>query len=277
MSRLWPDRLSLAIAPDRIVLVRARGGLRPQAVAKTIVPVPQTNAEGGWNPALQTLSQVLLADRQWQDAQVSAVLSNEFARYQLIPWSDEITSTEERDAYVRQSFAQVYGDGVADWVYVVSAAARGAPWFAAAVERALVEQLEQAVGQAQSKLVSVMPHVMPAFNSARRAIKERDLWFVQVEKQQLLLALILDGRWQTISRRHVSDAHWQTELPLLLEREWRLKGLDQVPRTVAISAPEAHQAALDGAGKWVFHWLRPALRYGFSGRADAPYAMALGA
>ena len=134
MSRLWRDHLSLAIAPDRIVLVRARGGLRPQAVAKTIVAVPQTNAEGGWKPALQTLSQVLSADHQWQDAQVSAVLSNDFARYQLIPWSDEITSTEERDAYVRQSFAQVYGDGVADWVYVVSAAARGAPWFAAAVE-----------------------------------------------------------------------------------------------------------------------------------------------
>ena len=223
MSRLWRDHLSLAIAPDRIVLVRARGGLRPQAVAKTIVPVPQTNAEGGWKPALQTLSQVLSADRQWHDAQVSAVLSNDFARYQLIPWSDEISSTEERDAYVRQSFAQVYGDGVADWVYVVSAAARGAPWFAAAVERALVvAQLEQAVGQAQSTLVSLMPHVMPAFNSARRVLKTRNLWFVQVEKQQLLLALILDGRWQTISRRHVSDAHWQTELPLLLEREWRL-------------------------------------------------------
>lgn len=276
MSRLWRDRLSLAIAPDRIVLVRARGGLRPQAVAKSIVAVPQT-AEGGWKPALQALAQVLLADRQWQDTNVSAVLSNDFARYQLIPWSDEIASAEERDAYVRQSFAQVYGDGVADWVYVVSSATRGAPWFAAAVERALVAQLEESVGQAQSKLVSVMPHVMPAFNSARRVIKERDLWFVQVEKQQLLLALIVDGRWQTISSRHVSDTQWQTELPLLLDRERRLKDLGQVPRTVVISAPEAHQAALDGAGKWVFHWLRPGLRYGFAGRADAPYAMALGA
>jgi hypothetical protein len=275
VSPLWRDHLSLAIAPDRIVLVRARGGLRPQAVAKTIVAVAPTNT-GGWAPALQTLSQVL-SDRQWQGVDVSAVLANDFARYQLIPWSDEIASEEERENYIRQSFKQVYGDGVADWVYAVSENSRGAAWFVAAMELALVQQLEEIIGQAQSKLMSIMPHVMPAFNNARRVIKGRDLWFVQVEKQQLLLALILDGRWQTISLRHVSEADWQTELPLLLDREWRLKGLDQVPRTVAISAPEARQSALNGAGKWEFHWLRPALRYGFSGRTDAPYAMALGA
>ncbi len=275
MSPLWRDHLSLAIAPDRIALVRASGGLRSQVLAKTIVAVSPTSG-GGWEPALQTLSQVL-SDRQWQDADVCAVLANDFARYQLIPWCDEIASEEERDSYVRQSFAQVYGEGVADWVYAVSENSRGAAWFVAAIERALVEGLEAIVSHAQSKLVSLMPHVMPAFNNARAAIKGPDLWFVQVEKQQLLLALILDGRWQTISRRHVSAGEWQTELPLLLDREWRLKGLDQVPRTVAISAPEEQQSALDGAGKWVFHWLRPASRYGLSGRSDAPYAMALGA
>ena len=108
-------------------------------------------------------------------------------------------------------------------------------------------------------------------------MKARDLWFVQVEKQQLLLALILHGRWHTISRRHVTDEDWQVQLPLLLEREWRVKGLEQVPRTVVISAPEAQQSAIDGVGKWAFHWLRPTLPYGFSGRTDAVYAMALGA
>ena len=275
MLRLWRDRLFAAIAPDRIVLVRTHGRLRPQVVAKSIVPV--LRAECGWKPALETLAKVLLVDRQWQDTEVKAVLSNGFVRYQLIPWSDEIANAEEREAYVRQSFAQVYGDAIAEWTYSVSETGRGAAWLAGAMDRPLLAQLEAAVGQAQSKLVSVMPHLMPAFNSARRTIKERDLWFVQMEKEHLLLTLILGGRWQTISSRHIQDQQWQTELPLLLDREWRLKGVGQAPRTVVISAPEVHQAALDGAGKWVFHWLRPALRYGFSGHADAPYATALGA
>ena len=275
MLRLWRDRLFAAIEPDRLVLVRIHGRLRPQVVAKSIVPVLRT--AGGWKPAVETLAKVLLADRQWQETEVQAVLSNDFVRYQRIPWSAEITNAEEREAYVRQSFAQVYGDGIAEWTYAVSGTGRGAAWLAGAVDRSLLAQLDAAVAPARSKLVSVMPHLMPAFNSARRRIKERDLWFVQLEKDQLLLMLILGGRWQAISRRHIQDQQWQTELPLLLDREWRLKGSGQAPRSVVISAPEAHQAALDGAGKWVFHWLRPALRYGFSGQADAPYATALGA
>ena len=34
MLRLWRDHLSLAIAPDRLVLVRGSRGLRPKLIAK---------------------------------------------------------------------------------------------------------------------------------------------------------------------------------------------------------------------------------------------------
>jgi len=265
----------LALAPDRIVLVRGSGGLRPKLLAKAIVPVG--GADSGWKPAVDTLAKTLKSDKQWQDASVSAVLANAFVRYQLVPWSDEIGGTEEREAYVRQSFTQVYGDAAAEWAYVVSDVPRGAAWFACAIDRDLLLLLEQSVTQTNSKLVSVAPHIMPAFNSARRAIQRKDCWFVQIEKDRLLLAMITGGHWQMLSSRKIVGERWQQELPLLLEREWRLHGMNQVPREVMISAPEAHQAALDGAGKWVFHWLRPALQYGLAGRAEAPYAMALGA
>ncbi|MHB1233761.1 MAG: hypothetical protein ACYCZQ_14440 [Burkholderiales bacterium] len=274
MSRLWCDRLYLAIAPDRIVLVRTHGRLRPRVVAKAIVPV--AHAASGWEPAIAALAP-LLADRQWQGTEVRAVLSNDFVRYQLIPWSDAVANAEEREAYVRQSFAQVYGDDTAQWAYAVSQAGQGTAWLASAVERALLARLETAVESARSKLVSAVPHLMPTFNRARRALKHKDMWFVQAEKHRLLLMLILDGRWRIVSSRQIQEEQWQAQLPLLLEREWCLKGTGQtVPRTVVISAPEAHQAALDGASKWVFHWLRLASRHGFSGRAGAPYAMALG-
>lgn len=275
MLRLWRDRLTLALAPDRIVLVRGSGGLRPKLLAKAIVPMSGTDS--GWKAAVDTLAKTLKSDQQWQDASVSAILSNAFVRYQLIPWSDEIGGQEEREAYVRQSFTQVYGDVAAEWTYVVSDVPRGAAWFACAIDRDLLLLLEQSVTQTNSKLVSVTPHIMPAFNSARQAMKRKDCWFVQVEKDRLLLALITGGHWHMLSSRKIIGDRWQQELPLLLEREWHLNGMSQVPREVVISAPEAHQAALDGAGKWVFHWLRPALQYGLAGRAEAPYAMALGA
>lgn len=275
MLRLWRDQLSLAIAPDRVILVRSSGGLRPTLIAKAIVPVAAT--EAGWAPALEMLAKTLRSDAQWQNAAVSVVVSNRFVRYQLVPWSDEISGPEERAAYVRQSFTQVYGEAVGEWDYVVSEAARGASWFACAMDRDLLTQLETAVAQTGSKLVSVTPHLMPAFNNARRTIKDKDCWFVQVEKDRLFLALILGGRWLMVSSRQIAGEHWQQELPLLLDREWRLNGMREVSRVVVISAPEANQGVLDGAGKWVFHWLRPNLRYGLAVRAHAPYAMAVGA
>jgi len=277
VSPLWRDRLALAIAPERIVLVRTHGRLRPQVVAKSIVAVPGTGNEGSWQPALDTLAQTLQTDARWQGLAVNAVLSNHFVRYQLIPWSAQITSAEERAAYVRASFAQVYGDGAAQWTYAVSATRRGAAWFASAVDQALLAQLEDAVGQAQSQLRSVTPHLMPAFNRARRALKEKNLWFVQVEPHRLLLLLILGGRWHAVSSHPVSGTPWQTQLPLLLEREWHLHGEGTMPRKLVISAPEAQPAALDDAGNWAVQWLPPLLRPGFSASTDAPYAMALGA
>jgi len=272
---LWRDRLALAIAPQRIVLVRMRGRLRPQVVAKSIVAVPGDHPAGGWQAALDTLAHTLQTDAQWQGLAVNAVLSNHFVRYQIIPWSAVITSAEERAAYVRASFAQVYGDGTAQWAYVVSTTRRGAAWFASAVDQALLTQLEAAVGPAQ--LRSVVPHLMPAFNRARRALKEKDLWFVQVEPHKLLLLLILGGRWHAVSSHPVSGTPWQTQLPLLLEREWHLHGEGTMPRKLVISAPEAQPAALDDAGPWAVQWLAPLVRTGFSASTDAPYAMALGA
>ena len=276
MLRLWRDRLHIAITPERIVLVRVSGGPAPKVLAKTNVAVPVDSEEGGWKHLLDTLSKALLADARWQDADTSIVLSNYFVRYQLIAWSDAVDSDEEREAYVRASFSQVYGEGVADWAYSVSETGRDAAWLAAAIDRDLLTQLADAIGQVRSKLVSLTPHLMPAFNAARREIKRDKAWFVQVENQKLLLGLILGGHWQSLSSRQMGDADWPLELPLLLDREWRLNGVGNAPRTVYIFAPEAKQGVLEGEGKWVFQWLHPTLKYGLSGRADSAYGMAVG-
>jgi hypothetical protein len=276
VSRLWPDRLFLFIAPERIVLVRSHGRLRPQVVAKHIVPVTAAASASPWQSALDTLTQLLQSDPQWQSLEVHAVLSNHFVRYQLIPWSAVITSAEERAAYVRESFAQVYGDSTATWAYSVSTTRHGAAWFASAIDQPLLTQLEDAVGQGQSTLRSVVPYLMPAFNRARRMLKEKNMWFVQMEANKLLLMLVIDGRWQAVSGHQVSAGQWQTQLPLLLEREWHLHGSGSLPRKVVISAPDTQPVTLDDTSPWVFDWLQPVPHPGLSASTDSQYAMALG-
>lgn len=276
MSRLWPDRVSLAITPARIVLVRTHGLLRPKVVAKSSVAVPGAGIENGWQPALDTLAKIMRTDAQWQAAAVDVVVSNHFVRYQIIPWSAVITSAAVRAAYVRESFGQVYGDSTATWAYSVSSTRHGAAWFASAIDQPLLTQLEDAVGQGQSKLRSVVPYLMPAFNRARRMLKDKNMWFVQLEPNRLLLMLVIDGRWQAVSSHQLSAGQWQTQLPLLLEREWHLHGSGSLPRKVVISAPDTQPVTLDDMGPWVFDWLQPVPHPGLSASTDTQYAMALG-
>jgi hypothetical protein len=277
VSRLWPDRLFLFIAPERIVLVRSHGRLRPQVVAKHIVPVTAAASASPWQSALDTLTQLLQSDPQWQSLEVHAVLSNHFVRYQLIPWSALSAGADVRAAYVRESFVQIYGDVAAGWVYSVSPPRQGEAAFASAIDSALLAQLEQAVGHTQSRLHSVAPHLMPTFNHARRTLTQQDVWFVQVDAASLLLLCISAGHWQAVSSHQVDAAQWPAQLPMLLEREWHLYGTGALPRKVVIAAADMQPVVIDDHGTWCFDWLPPVLRHGLSTDADLPYAVALGA
>ncbi len=278
MSRSWPDRLAFALAPEQVSLVRLAGLLRPRVVARELLPVVPVGDEAPWRAALARFAQGLGEARRWQRVRARGVLSNHFVRYQLVPWSDVLTNEAERLAYVREHFAQVYGEAARAWRLCLSATPPGVPLVAAATDAALIEGVEQALAAAGGKLVSLVPHWMSAFNGARAQIRERDAWFVQVESQRLLLGLVLAGNWRALaSRRFGEAAAWPAELLALLEREVHLQGLRDAPRNVYLAAPEAHRAALEAGGRWTFHWLRAAPRPGFAGAQDAAFAMALGA
>ena len=150
-----------------------------------------------------------------------------------------ITSAAVRAAYVRASFAQVYGDSTATWAYSVSTTRHGAAWFASAIDQPLLTQLEDAVGQGQSKLRSVVPYLMPAFNRARRMLKDKDVWFVQVEPHRLLLMLVIDGRWHAVSSHQLSARAMADATAPAAGTRVALARQGTMPRKVVISAPDS--------------------------------------
>lgn len=276
MSLLWRDKLLIGFSPERVALLRRSGGWRAALRAKALVPVAR-GGDPAWQGAVEALAATVRGDAAWRAADAQITLSNHFARYQLLPWSDAIGNDAERDRYARELFLQVYGDVVGQWDIRVTETGYGAPWLACAVDRGLVEALGEALGAGNNRLVSLTPHLVSAFNGTRPAFKEKDTWLVQVEPGRLLLALFVEGRWRVLNSRQIVADAWAHELPRLLDREARLNGLNAAPRNVYLSAPEVNQAALDGAGRWVYRWLRPKLGFGLAGKDDAPYAMALGA
>lgn len=273
MSPLWRDQLRIALSPERVVAVRLSGFPRRHLATKEIIAC--SDGVPNWKSALDVTAQALLTRTSWQNADASVILSNHFARYQLLPWSDEIGSNAELAAYAQQSFAQVHGEAAKTWSVSVNDPRRGQPTLACAVDRGLIDGLDQAFALSKSRLVSVQPYLASAFNTLRTGFADESAWFVVVEDGKLLLSLLLKGVWQAVAARKVSTDSWASELPLLLDREWRLKGIAEGPRQVYLYGPEVRNVPVLAGGAWRFEWLRPALSYGLSPQTDAPYAMAV--
>ncbi|MFC3530795.1 hypothetical protein ACFOLG_01215 [Vogesella facilis] len=191
----WHDRLLLAITPEQLVLRHAKAGWRPQFadIALTV----DTAATPGWQALLPQLEQ-LLHSRQWQRPVLSVVLSNRLARYQLLPWSDELHGAAEWLALARHSYRQVFGELAAGWRYRLSGSGYGRPVLACAIDEALLAGLQGICERLAIRLQLVQPYLMVAFNLWRKQLNVQDGGLLLAEPGLLSLASFRQGSWQSL-------------------------------------------------------------------------------
>lgn len=229
MSRLFPERVRVRLAPGEVAIGE-----------RTIACDPDLGAEP-WQGALAALKSV-----EWtRHCRVTAVLSNHFVRYALVPWSDALAEGAEEEAYVRHHFAKVHGERAKSWALRASQAPRGALRLASAVDAALLEELKRAFpAGGKAKLVSVQPELMSEFNSRRSALPAGGAWLVLAEPGRACVALHTRRGWRSVQN---AKGGWLE----LLERE-RFRALDahdELPDVVLLSGarpPEQH------GGHWKF-------------------------
>jgi hypothetical protein len=214
VSLSWPERASAGLAPDRLWLRRG-GALREIALA----PAPDAPA---WHAALAALP-AALGERPPRT--LTVVLSHHFVRYALLPWSAALATEEAWRAYAAHRLAGVHGAPPARWALRVAATAPRGPRIACAVEQALLDALADTLRAAGVRPVSVQPHLMAAFNRARRRLRGASRWLVVEEAGRVALALIERGAWGALRARRVEDG-WRDALPALLARESALLGRD---------------------------------------------------
>jgi len=172
VSRLFPERLTVAVAPAALVV---RG--------ETIVCDPDFGSEP-WHGALERLKTVELGS-----ARVTVELSNHLVRYALVPWSDALSTAAEEEAYVRHHFVKVHGERAKGWALRASESAAGEPRLASAIDAALVDALRKAFERKKAKLVSIQPALMARFNAARGSLPDDGAWLVVAEQERACIAL----------------------------------------------------------------------------------------
>lgn len=236
MSRLFPDRVFVALAPSRLTVERRRGGLGRAGVETQHLACDPRPGSQSWQGALAALSAIELPP-----CRVTLELSNHFVRYALVPWSGALATPAEEEAYVRHHFGMIHGERAKAWAVRATGAAPGAPRLASAVDRALLEAISAIFkGRRGVTLASIQPQLMGRFNAWRDAVPPSGAWVVMAEPDRACIALHGRAGWRSVQN---AKGSWRG----LLERErYRVDG--DIPDVVLLAGASAPA----GDGAWKF-------------------------
>jgi hypothetical protein len=219
VSRLFPERLRIALAPGEVSLARERGVLRKKLIQQKTLGCDAGFGAQPWHGALAALKQVDAA------ARATVILSNHFVRYAIIPWSDALGGPAEEEAYVRHHFAKIHGERAKSWALRWSET--GGARLASAIDKALLEELKRSL----PRLASVQPYLMAAINRWGKSIPRSGAWLALVEAERACIALHAGGRWRSVQN---ARGEW---LALLDRERHRLDG--EVPNLALVAGARA--------------------------------------
>lgn len=238
MSRSSSDRLRLFVAPDRVAIVRVSGRFgagRTQVLRTLRVAAGDESGEGVPAAIVDVIAEA-------RPKQVSMVLSNALVRYLVVPWSDRITSAEERTALARHAFAQVFGAAAGGWSFVVSPAGADRQTLAAAVDAKLLDGLFGAAEQGGATLRSVQPLLMAVYNRWREDVGNDAVSFFLLEPGRWCWASLAAGVWRRIQSGRL-DVRDEAAVAEIMARQ---SSLDAAGDASALAAPQVWVYAESG-------------------------------
>jgi hypothetical protein len=225
-------------------------GIRPVNVGERNVIVATRDGHS-WEAALDTL-ELCLEDPSWHEAGLRLIIADTFARYAIVPWSDDLSDDAERMQHARLCMASTFGDVVSQWTVTVSDAPPGMSQVACAIPTALLDRVRSIADVQGLKINSVQPQLIAAFNGWREQLPRRNAWFVTLDEGSLAAAHFSAGQWDCVrSVRIGSD--WEVELK-------RLQTFGRLARTgaeysrVYVDAPKWLREKATGADTGV-EWL----------------------
>lgn len=258
MSRLFPDALRIAFAPDQVVLDHQAieltlGGARARLLQRQVLATGRETQRAAWDGALRVLAKALEAvgDRR---CSVTMILANSLVRYALVPQTGHLNPDEEASV-LRHCFREIYGETADGWELRVSATS-GMPFQpASGVDRALLDGLRGLFPGDRLRLRSIQPRLMAVCNEHRAALNIDVAWLLLVEPGNICLGLVSGGGLARLRSLRIGT-DWATELPWLLEREACLAELDQAPSDLLLWHRDGVVPTLPGVESLRLHQLQ---------------------
>lgn len=194
MSLLWRDQIAIGIEPGAVRFSRMRRGWRTRLIEQDHIRCEAGGGDDAWRQPVAALMQKL-QQRPASRPVCRIVLSDQFVRYQLVPWSAQLQSRQDRLRLAQARFRAVFGDIADRWEVSLDWAGYGAAALACAVDRALLRDLQTMHAATGIRIASIRPHLAAAFNSLRRELREPEFWFALVGHGGLWLGRCKHGSW----------------------------------------------------------------------------------
>lgn len=271
MSPSWHNRLYVALSPERISMIKLGRGLKPVIQAKHDEEIAPAGKQLSWQAALDKLGQ-LLSLPEWQKTEVSVVLSNRLARFSTVSFGAQLKNYSAQEVFARHVLTQSYGAVVDEWVLRIQQGKAGLPSVVSAIDRALLDGLQQTCAAQHLKLNLVTPYLVPTFNRFQKMLNNDSAWLVVHEPGYSLMALLSGGEFVAINGVSYDNIE---ELPMLLDRENLVSALAEPCKSVYLYAPCSKKPSAPPQSGYEFNMLDLVAPDGFPPSSDGLYAMVM--
>ncbi|UCH47050.1 MAG: hypothetical protein JSU95_13245 [Betaproteobacteria bacterium] len=187
-------------------------------------PVAAETGVEPWKPCIDALSDVLAGLAR--TVSLDVVLSDHFLRYALVPWSRNLVADSERLALARLTFSQIYGSMVDDWVVTVGEQKAGQAAFACAMDRGLLQALQELARRRSMRLRSLRTALGERINRHRRRLRQNEFCFASLEPERLTLAFHSKAGWLAVRGRRLAAGAVE-QLPAVVRQEAAAAGANQ--------------------------------------------------
>ncbi|MDI1361095.1 hypothetical protein [Methylotenera sp.] len=257
MSLLLVNQVLAVLGTDSVAVVRRTLGLRRRIVDQKQVHFPKqidnSNAEVViWQPAINQLDILINTMKVKPKSKLDITLASEFVRYLALPPQPLYMNTAEKIAYATAAYREIYGSVVDEWEVRLQDTAMHDTTIVAAIDKRLLETLNQVALKYQLKLITVKPYLMSAFNKLTKQIGRSSGYLVIVEFKRLLLINLQQGKCVNV-RMFNLGSDWQAELKSLMVRESVLSESntsDNKSREILVYAPVQKNIVINSIDGW---------------------------
>lgn len=206
-------RIDVLLRPAEVQVARRRAFGSQRGVVARVYAV--SSGEGGqvqagepWRASVDRLAAALA--EPGITGSLHVVVSDHFLRYALIPWNENLVADNERLAFARITFGEIYGGMAGDWAVALDQQPAGQPSLAGAIDRTLQLALAQLAARRGVRLRALRGTLAERINRHRRALLPASFCLASLEPGRVTLAFRKESSWFAVRTRRMEASAPET-------------------------------------------------------------------